>query len=206
MSSIYFELVSAMLSLAATTLDTRQQVLARPMSLVSISLGLVAYFRSGLYAKCLLNSTYLLLNSYGWYQWKYGGKHKQGLPVSRVGTQGVVLLILLGFISAFALGYVLSTQTDADLAYWDSVNATFCIIAHVLLVRKKLETWLFWFVLDLYFTILCYYKGLYGFSALHAIYLLLAVYGYRSWHKSYLNQLATVATPPNLTPKGDTSS
>lgn len=206
MSSIYFELGSAMLSLAATTLDTRQQILARPMSLAGTGLGLVAYFRSGLYAKCLLSATYLLLNSYGWYQWKYGGKHKQGLPVSKVGTQGIVRLILLGFIIAFALGYVLSTQTDADLAYWDAVNTTFCIIAHVLLVRKKLATWLFWFVLDLYFTLLCYYKGLYVFSALHAIYLLLAVYGYRSWHKAYLNQLATVATPPNPTPKRAPSS
>lgn len=171
------------------------------MSMISIGIGLVVYFRSGLYAKCLLNSTYLLLNSYGWYQWKYGGKNKGGLSVSKVGAKGTILLILLGFASAFALGYVLNTHTDADLAYWDSVNTAFCLIAHVLLVRKKLETWLFWFVLDVYFTILCYYKGLYVFSAIHGVYLFLAVYGYRSWHQAYLSRLATI--PSTITP--DTS-
>ena len=201
MKSIYFEVASAILSLAAVFLDTRQQVLARPMSLVGIGIGLSVYFRSGLYAKCLLNSTYLLLNSYGWYQWKYGGKNKEGLSVSKIGVKGVLLLTLLGLTSAFAFGYVLNTHTDADLAYWDSVNTAFCLIAQALLVRKKLETWLFWFVLDIYFTILCYYKSLYIFSAIHGLYLFLAVYGYSSWHQAYLSRLATI--PSTITP--DTS-
>ncbi|MEM7055671.1 MAG: nicotinamide riboside transporter PnuC [Bacteroidota bacterium] len=194
MKSIYFEVASAILSLVAVFLDTQQRILARPMSLISIGIGFTAYFSSGLYAKCLLNFIYLLLNSYGWYQWKYGGKNRSGLSVSKVGAKGVIYFILLGFASTLALGYVLNTQTNADLAYWDSGNTVFCLIAHILLVRKKLETWLFWFVLDLYFTILCYYKGLYVFGAIHILYLFLAIHGYRSWYQAYLSCLATI--PP----------
>lgn len=194
MQSICLEVASAILSLAAVFLDTQQRILARPMSLISIGIGSIVYFSSGLYAKCLLNFIYLLLNSYGWYQWKYGGKNRSGLSVSKVGTRGIIYFILLGSVGTLALGHVLNTQTNADLAYWDAGNTVFCLIAHTLLVRKKLETWLFWFVLDLYFTILCYYKGLYVFSAIHILYLFLGIYGYRSWYQAYLDRLATM--PP----------
>ena len=194
MENTYLELVGAILALTAVTLDTRQQVLARPMSLVSISVELFVYSRAGLYARCVLSTIYFLLNIYGWYQWKYGGKNQQGLKVSQVGTRSMIAFILFGLMSTFSLGYILQTQTNADLAYWDSANTAFCLIAQLLLVKKKLETWIFWFVLDSYFAVLCYHKELYIFSATHGVFLLLSLYGYRSWRQDYLGHLVETSS------------
>lgn len=188
------ELVSTILAIFAVCLDTRQQLLARPISLLSIATELLVYVHAGLYAKSLLSIIFLILNSYGWYQWKYGGKNNSALPVTKVGAQGIIKLMVWGMISGLVLGYILHTKTNAAFAYWDAMNALFWLIANTLLVKKKLESWIFWLMLDVSFAILCYYKGLYIFSIRFGLYIFLAVYGYRSWYQSYLSTQAQSAT------------
>lgn len=181
------ETVSTVLSIFAVYLDTKQKILARPVSLVSISIELIVYIQSRLYAKSILSIVFLVLNAYGWHKWKYGGANKSVLPISKLEPKQIVGLLIGGLVASLTIGYLLHTKTRANLAYWDSINAVFWLIAYVLLINKKLESWFFWFLLNVSFGSLCYYKGLYIFTIRFMLYLFLAAYGYRSWRSAYTN-------------------
>ena len=181
----YFELFSALFALASVLLSAREKTLTWPISIVCILLGLFVYYEAKLYAKCLLNVTYLGVIAYGWYQWLYGGKNKTPLKVSKITLQTKGILVISGLLGTLGLGTAFATYTDADLPYWDSLHTSFSLVAEWMMAKKKLESWIVWFVLDVSYTGLCYYKGLYLFSALHLLYIFLAVYGYKCWKKAY---------------------
>ena len=188
----FFQIFGIALAILTIVLDTRENVWARPLSLLGISLSFFVYYAAGLYAKCLLNCIYIVLNSYGWYQWLYGGKNKTRLKVSTTAPGLLVALVVLGLLTAWGLGKLLTLYSNAHLAYWDSLHTVICLIAHWLLIRKKLETWLFWTLADILYTVVCYYKAIYLFSGLHAFYIILAISGYFTWRRSYMRQTAAV--------------
>ncbi|MCG8340083.1 MAG: nicotinamide riboside transporter PnuC, partial [Cytophagales bacterium] len=184
----YLELISASMSLTAVFLKTRQKVLTWPVGLIGIITGFFVYYEAKLYAKCLLNIIYCLLAIYGWYQWLYGGKNKTPLKVSKTNFQTFVVILTIGLLSTLSLGHILATYTDAELVYGDAFHTSFSPLAAWMTARKKLESWILWIDLDIFYLGVCYYKGLCFFSISHGIYLILAGYGYIRWRKSYLSQ------------------
>ena len=184
-----------MLAVTTIVLDAREKILARPLSLIGTVMSFFVYYPAGLYAKCLLNCLYLVLNVYSWYHWLYGGKHRTLLQVSKTSLITLMRMLLLGILGTFVLGCSLQRLANADLAYWDSLHTVMCLAAQWMLARKKLESWILWIIADVMYSVVCYYKGLYLFSGLHTFFIVLAVNGYRTWCRSYLQQsVATTGT------------
>ena len=185
MKSTYIQVFYIIIVVTCIVLNGRQRILARPLALLSVGLSLYIYYSAGLYAKSLTKCILIVMNIYGWYHWQYGGKNKTTLKVSTLPRGYLATLMLLGALFAWGLGKVLTIYPDADLPYWDSLNAVMLLLAQWLLMRKKLETWFVFIPTDILYTILLYYKGLYLLTGLHIFYIFLAVNGYRSWLWSY---------------------
>ena len=190
----FLEIFGVTLAITNILLDTRQNVIARPLSLLGTGISLYFYYSKGLYAKCLLGCIYIVLHIYGWYQWLYGGKNKTPLQVSITPRTYLIALIVSGLLGGWGLGILLSHYSNATLPYWDSLHTAMALIAYWLLVRKKLETWAIWLLADIQYAVVLYYRGIYLFSGLHAFYIILVIHGYRSWRRSYrLTQAAEKA-------------
>ena len=58
------------------------------------------------------------------------------------------------------------------------------LVGQYLLMRKRIENWLVWIVVDIIYVPILWYKQLYPTSVLYALYLGVAVYGYWEWRKS----------------------
>jgi nicotinamide mononucleotide transporter len=188
----YYQIFGIILAITTIALDTREKVLARPLSLIGTVMALFVYYPTGLYAKCLQNMVNICLHSYGWYQWLYGGKHKNPLQVSKTPPLTLMRMLLASVFATVVLGSFLHRLSHADLPYWDSLHTVICITAQWMLIRKKLECWILWLVADVLYTVVLYYKGLYLFSGLHVFYAFLAINGYRTWYRAYLRQAAPI--------------
>lgn len=187
-SPLSLQIAFALLAIVNVWLDIRESVWARPLGLFGTILSLFIYYPAKLYAKCLLNIAYIFLNIYGWYQWLYRGAGKTALQVSKTDSSTLVGLVAAGILITLGLGRFLTTYSSAELSYWDSLHTSFCLVAHWLLVNKKLESWLFWLALDVEYAGVCYYRGLYPFVLLRIIYVFMAINGYRSWKRTYCQQ------------------
>lgn len=187
-STTTLQVFGVTLALVTIWLDARESIIARPLSLIGTGLALFAYYPARLYAKCLLNVCYIFLNIYGWHQWLYGGQNKTPLQVSKTPPSVLATTVTLGLLASLSLGRCLANYSDAALPYWDSIHTIFCLVAQWMLMRKKLESWLLWIVLDVLYAAVCYQRALYLFSGLKTIYIFLAARGYYAWRQSYLRQ------------------
>ena len=93
-------------------------------------------------------------------------------------------LILLIIISTIILGFVLK-QTDDPLPILDAFTTTSSFVATYYMMKKKIDTWIIWFVNDIFYSIEYFIlpdQALYLF-ALNIIWTFMAVASYINWKK-----------------------
>ncbi|WP_375437836.1 nicotinamide riboside transporter PnuC [uncultured Hymenobacter sp.] len=178
------EWVAVLTGFACVWLAARESLWNFPVAIVSCGLYIVVYNSARLYSDQILQVLFILFSAYGWYQWLYGGRGKTELHVSRTQPQEWVAVAV--FVAAYTIGfgYYLQHHTDAALPHWDSFTTAGSLAAQYLLMRKRLENWLLWIVVDVLYVPILWYKQLYPTSALYALYLGLAVYGYLEWRRA----------------------
>ena len=136
----------------------------------------------------LLNVYYVLMSLYGWQQWRRGGAQQTGLLISRLTPLCHILVV--GLVSLFSLiiGYFLGAYTDAELPYLDSFTTLGSIVTTAMVARKILENWLYWIFIDGVSIYLYFSQNLYQTAVLFVLYVILAILGYGTWRKRYLEQ------------------
>ncbi|GAG29284.1 unnamed protein product, partial [marine sediment metagenome] len=86
---------------------------------------MLVFYRARLYADVLLHLFYVAMNGYGWWYWSSGGAERRRsqadseLPIAYTPVAAWPPLLALTALGVGTLGWLLSSYTDADLAYWD---------------------------------------------------------------------------------------
>lgn len=152
-------------------------------SMIMPMISVWVYFRSGLYADFAINIYYLVIAVYGYIAWSIGSKHKEG-PALRIthtpARMYAVLFCALAVIFA-VLAYILVNFTPSNVPYYDAFTTALSIVAMWMMARKYAEQWLAWLIVDAVCIGLYYYKQIYFYSALYAVYTVIAALGYRKW-------------------------
>ena len=175
------EWTAAAIGLLAVWLTVRENVAAWPVGAVMVALYVYIFASARLYADAGLQVIYFVLQFYGWYQWLRGGAAHGALAVSRATPAVLAACGMIGATGTVALGWLLARHTDQALPYWDSGIAAFSLVAQWMLARKLLENWIFWFVIDVVAVGVYASRGLVATTVLYAVYIGLAVAGYRAW-------------------------
>jgi nicotinamide mononucleotide transporter len=179
-----FEVVGVVTGLLGVWLMTRQKIWGWPVLLVSSAVFTVVFFRARLYAAMGLQFVYIGLVAYGWYQWLHGGSGRGPLRVTRVPRRVALALAAAGTVVTAVLGTWLDMRTDQALPYADAFATSFSLAAQFMQARKYLENWAVWFVVDIVYVGMVRTQDLGLTAVLYAIYLVLAVLGFRDWRRS----------------------
>ena len=179
-----FEVVGVITGLLGVWLMTRQKIWAWPVLLVSSMVFIVVFFHARLYAAMGLQFVYIGLVAYGWYQWLHGGSGHGPLRVSRVPRRVALALAAAGAAVTGILGVLLDLRTDQALPYADAFATSFSLAAQFMQARKYLENWAVWLIVDLVYIGMVRTQDLGLTSVLYAIYLILAILGFRDWRRS----------------------
>lgn len=156
--------------------------------LISSSIYLYITFIYKFYFDFGINGYYVVMSVYGWLAWS----KKNGIEdekINRINTKKLLLYIFSGAIITVILASLVTKFTDASLPYFDAFTTVFSIIATFMVVKKELENWLFWIVIDLVASYMYYYKELYFTALLFVIYTFVAVFGYFRWKKIMIQKI-----------------
>jgi len=185
----WLDLVGASLSLICTYYFTQAKRIAWIVGIAAISLNSVLYWEKGIYGHLILEAIYFGSMMIGWLQWSNTAKHhpEQSFIVNHLSKrQYLYILVATGFAIGI-LSYFLKTYTQSDIPFWDASTTVLSLCAQILLCFKYLQCWVLWFIVDLLIAYLQLYKNIPFHSALHFVYLFLAVKGYLNWKKLYLD-------------------
>lgn len=178
------ELAGVIFGVVAVWLTVKENILCWPVGLVNVALYVVIFMRAKLYADMGLQVVYIALLLYGWYAWLHGGKDRAELAVSRTPARLWLILLIAGTAGGVLLGVTLKKSTDASLPYLDSLTTSFSLVAQFMSTRKLLENWIVWIIVDVIYIGIYIAKDLRLTAVLYAIFLVLAVVGYRDWRRS----------------------
>ena len=135
----------------------------------------------------LLQIFYVLMAVYGWLQWKNIINSNRDLRIKSWNNLNHVYAVISVIILAILSGIVLEEYTQAALPFIDAFTTWGAIVTTYMVAKKILENWIYWFVIDSISIYLYTSRGLYLTAFLFVIYLVIIVFGYRSWKRT-LNQ------------------
>ncbi|MNR00136.1 Nicotinamide riboside transporter PnuC [compost metagenome] len=177
------EIFGAIFGFLSVYFTIRQNIWCWYFGLLQVTLYCFVFYTSKLYSDMILHVIYIFLQFYGWYNWKYGGSNKTTLRVTLL-THTMFWIGLTVVITAL-LGYVMQTKTDASFPYEDAFITVASLVAQYLMIKKILQSWLFWIIVDVVAIIIYAYKDLYFTTVLYVLFLIMAVMGYLEWKKAY---------------------
>lgn len=178
------EIVAALLGTLSVWLTVRQNPLCWPVGLCMVVLYGWFFLSTGLYSQVLLHAVYAALQLYGWWQWTHGGASNAPLPVTSASLIEIIIGVVLAALASLALGALMAGYTDAVYPRLDASLTAFSLLAQLGMALKRLQCWTLWIVLDVMYVALFFHQGFYLTTALYAVFVLLAVLGWREWRAS----------------------
>ncbi len=180
-----FEVLAVLFGIFYVLLATRENRWCWPAAFVSAGLYLGVFAAAGLYMQSALQVFYAAMGIYGWWAWRPAEAGMEAAPVVIHRWPPRFHVLAVGSIAALAAssGWLLETYSDASLPYLDATVTWGAVLTTWMVTRKLIENWLYWLVIDSVSGALALAQGLYATTGLFAVYLVLAVVGYRTWRR-----------------------
>ncbi len=170
------EFVASITSLIAVWLGTTGKRITWPFWGLSSALYGIFFYQANLIASAGLQLVFIAAATSGWKGWAPTGA-KPGKLVLRSRIYAVLWILGLWLVLAPFLARIGAAATVVD-----SFLFVGSLIAQILMVLEKYESWIIWVVVDLAGTALYFNQGYYFTSFLYAIFTLIALQGWRRWY------------------------
>ena len=178
------EWLAATTGLVSVILTARRSILSWPVGLVSVIAFLGFFFHIKLYADSALQCFYLATGLYGWWHWARGGPNHGRALIKVLAAKTRMLWVLAIAVAASATAWFLSNRTDSTTPRMDALVSCLSIAAQLLMMRKVLESWVVWILIDVLSLWLYAAKSAWVTLGLHAIYLFIATAGLVAWSRA----------------------
>jgi len=175
------EFVAATTSLLAVILGTTGKRITWPWWAFSSALYGVFFYQVDLFASAALQLVFIVAAIYGWFGWAPTG----AVPGYISGRNRRNILIIT-FISVAVLSPVLA-NIGAAATWTDAFILIASLVAQLMMIYEKYETWILWIIVDVVGTIQYLYLGYWFTALLYAILTLVAAFGWKRWHGSLRN-------------------
>ena len=180
-----FEGLAVVLAIAYLLLAARQNLWCWVCAFISSAIYTVIFWDVSLLMESALNVYYVVMAGVGFWQWRYGSQQHSGLTIRRLHWRRHVLIIGGIVLLAVANGVLMQRFTSAAWPFVDAFTTWASVVTTWLVVRKVLENWLYWLVIDSISIYLYLDRELYLTAALFAGYVVIVIFGYRQWAREY---------------------
>jgi nicotinamide mononucleotide transporter len=175
---LILELVAAITSFIGVWLGTTGKRITWPWWALSSALYGVFFYQVEYYASAVLQIVFIAAALYGWKDWAPTGAVAGNLTV-----RNRTYIAIGTFLSVAALSPLLS-NIGAAATWSDAFVLIGSLVAQVMMVYEKYESWIVWMVVDVVATIQYAVNGLYFTAILYAMFTVIAVIGWKRWRDS----------------------
>jgi nicotinamide mononucleotide transporter len=180
----WLEMLAFVLSLAMVVCNIRVNLLAWPLAIAASLLYFVLFWDSRLYGEAGLQIFFALVAGWGWWQWRRGrAADGSALRVRHLSGRTRLGLLAAVLIAWPLLGSFLRHATDTDVPWWDALPTAGSLAGQWLLGRKYVENWPVWVAVNAVSIGLFAWKGLWLTVVLYALFLGMALWGWRAWNR-----------------------
>jgi nicotinamide mononucleotide transporter len=117
---------------------------------------------------------------WGWVHWA-SRERAHDNPIVRYRSRDHLVIIAVAALGALALGTLFASTSDAQRPYIDAFTTSFSFAATYMQVKKVLENWYYWIVLNVVSIWLYMDRSLDIYAMLIFIYAGLSIFGLYQW-------------------------
>ena len=180
----WLELLASILGVISVWFVVKRNIWAFPIGIVMVVLYFFIFYQAKYYGDMVLQVVFVVMQAQGWYEWSRGDRANDDRIAVRPLTMNQWLLTGILLVAGTAgIGYLLHRFTDAALPWVDALTTTLSLLAQWWMNKKYVDNWILWIIADVIYLYQYAYKALYFTTVLYAVFLVLAVLGYREWKK-----------------------
>lgn len=183
------EIAANLFATASIALAARNHLHTWWTGIVGCALFTVLFAQSQLYADATLQIFFIAASVWGWRQW-LRGEQGAGLPVRNTSPRTLALMAVAALAVTAIYGSLLHFWTDAYAPFLDSAVLAFSVVAQLLLMQRRVETWPLWLLVNTLSVPLFASRGLTLTAVLYAAYWVNAWYGWWHWRRQQRAQVA----------------
>lgn len=195
----WLELVGTIFNLVCVILVARRNIWNWPIGIIGVTLFGILFYQINLYADVFEQLYFFITGIIGWYMWttvksRSSEDNKVLITTNSLRTNVLWVAGIIGasLLAGLALSRVhiwfpVAFPEPASLPYIDATTTVMSFAAQFLMMRRKLESWILWIVVDVIAIWLYWYKDVIFVSLLFVIFLVNAIYGYIAWKKALQN-------------------
>ncbi len=187
----YIEFFGTICYLLSVWLIAERNMLTWPIGIVSVSLYMLLFYQYQLYSDTIEQVYYIGTSIYGWWYWQKSQSKVSDVTPICLGSK----LNITGWTSvtlAFSLltGWAMTRihlwlpsffSEPASFPYLDGLTTIMSFVAMWLMARRRVESWIYWIIVDMIGIWLYYTKGIKFVSLLYVLLLVLATMGAVRW-------------------------
>jgi nicotinamide mononucleotide transporter len=173
------EIIAVIFSLLSVIFAVKNNILTWPTGILGLSFYALFFYNNHIWGNMFLQIPFLIQSIYGWLKWE----SKVTSKVQWLDKNDRNILIVLSFLFIIFVTYILLMFKDGS-PYFDGLTTSLSLIAMLLLVKRKIDTWLYWIVTDILFVIFFLNDGHYLSASIYTIFLILAITGLIKWRKN----------------------
>jgi nicotinamide mononucleotide transporter len=144
----WLEVAANLVNLLSIVLATRNSVHTWWTGIIGCALFSWLFCLNRLYADATLQLFFIGTSFLGWWQWLHCNGQPVERPLSRTRPRQFLWIIPVGIAATLLYGGMLHHFTNAYAPFVDSGVLTLSVIAQLLLMQRKLETWIVWFLVN----------------------------------------------------------
>ena len=184
----YFGAVSALewaavgLTAWCIWLAGQNKILTWPVGIAAVLCYAKLFYDAKLYADTLLQFFFVATSLYGWMFWS---KKADNLvePIRRVTVLAGVVLLAIAVAVTYGYSSLLVRFTDSPAPTLDSMVLVFSIVGQLLLMRRYIENWPVWILVNSVSVPLYFSRELYLTAIMYAVFWVHAWYAWWKWSK-----------------------
>jgi len=158
------------------------------------------FYDAKLYADVTLQAFFIVTGLIGWWNWSVSLKLKSfveheyipmtptPLPITKTARRELITYIGVALVAAAVYGTLLWKFTDAYAPWIDSLVLTLSVVAQLMLMRRKVENWPAWVVVNTLSVPLYFSRELYLSAAMYSVFWVNAIISWRHWLNLYDDQ------------------
>ena len=176
------EIIAIIISIIGVTLTIKRQMWCWFFNFIAFVLYAYIFYEYKLYGETILQFIFIVLNLYGFYHWRKGKVEEHTIRIEKSNAPTLVMQMVLASIAGLLFGLGLHYFTDASLPILDAQLAAFSLLATYWTTQKYIATWVLWVIVDIVYVGMFLYKSLYLTAGLYAVFIGLAILGWKQWN------------------------
>ncbi len=134
---------------------------------------------SQLYADATLQAFFIATSAIGWKNWS----KRENRPISKTRPKSLLGMSFVALLVAAAYSSLLHRFTDAFAPVLDALVLVFSVIAQLLLMQRRVETWWFWLAVNTIAVPLFFSRDLHLTAVLYTAFWINALISLRHWRR-----------------------